>query len=97
MVRPEPPSSRSRSIMCSRWRGSMPLNGSSSSSTFGSCTSAAATLARWRMPLEYVWIGRSAAAVISTSSSARSAAALGSGSLCSFAEAVTNSRAVRNA
>ena len=45
--------------MCSRWRGSMPLNGSSSSSTAGSWTSAPASLARWRMPLEYVPMARS--------------------------------------
>ena len=52
--------------MCSRWRGSMPLNGSSSSRTLGSWTSAPASLARWRMPFEYVPIGRSAASVSST-------------------------------
>ena len=46
------PSSRSSAIMCSRWRGSMPLNGSSSSRMRGSWTSAAASLARWRMPFE---------------------------------------------
>ena len=57
--------------MCSRWRGSIPLNGSSSSSTCGSCTSAAATRVRCRMPLEYVPIRRSCASVISTSSIAR--------------------------
>ncbi len=39
IVRPCSPSPCSRSIMCSRCRGSMPLNGSSSSSTSGSCTS----------------------------------------------------------
>ena len=81
--------------MCIRCRGSMPLNGSSSSSTCGSCTSAAATRVRCRMPLEYVSIRRSCASVISTSSSARCAAASGSGSLCSFALASTNSHAVR--
>ena len=52
MTRPSAPSLASRSIMCSRCRGSMPLNGSSSSRISGSCTSAAATLMRWRMPLE---------------------------------------------
>ena len=52
MVRPSSPRVSSRSIMCSRCRGSMPLNGSSSSSSSGSCTSAAATLIRCRMPLE---------------------------------------------
>ena len=45
--------------MCSRWRGSMPLNGSSSSRIGGSWTRAPASLARWRMPLEYVPMGRS--------------------------------------
>ena len=60
--------------MCSRWRGSIPLNGSSSSRMRGSWTSAAASLARWRMPLEYVRIGRSAASVSSTVAIARSAA-----------------------
>ena len=79
--------------MCIRWRGSMPLNGSSSSSTSGSCTSAAATRVRCRMPLEYVSIRRSCARLISTSSSARLAAAAGSGSRCSFALASTNSYA----
>ncbi len=52
IVRPSLPSLSSRSIMCSRWRGSMPLNGSSSTRISGSCTSAAATLMRCRMPLE---------------------------------------------
>ena len=41
----------------------MPLNGSSSSSTDGSCTSAEAILTRCRMPLEYVEIFRSCAYV----------------------------------
>ena len=52
--------------MCSRWRGSIPLNGSSRSRIRGSWTSAPASLARWRIPLEYVPIGRSAASVRST-------------------------------
>ena len=65
--------------MCSRWRGSMPLNGSSSSRIGGSWTSAPASLARWRMPFEYVPIGRSAASVRSTVAIARAAAASGSG------------------
>src|SRR6202000_280460 len=52
------PSWSSSAIMCSRCRGSIPLKGSSSSRTSGSCTSAAATLIRWRMPLEYVAILR---------------------------------------
>ena len=64
--------------MCSRWRGSMPLNGSSSSRIRGSWTSAPASLARWRMPLEYVPIGRSAASVRSTVAIARAAASSGS-------------------
>ncbi|MFZ0158245.1 MAG: hypothetical protein WAL50_04380 [Kineosporiaceae bacterium] len=42
----------SRSIRCSRWRGSMPLNGSSSRSTAGSWTSAVAILIRCFIPLE---------------------------------------------
>jgi len=41
-----------RSIMAMRWRGSMPLNGSSRRSTWGSWTSEPATLTRCRMPLE---------------------------------------------
>ena len=51
-VRPCWPISRSRSMSCSRWRGSMPLNGSSSRSTSGSCTIAVAILIRCRIPLE---------------------------------------------
>ena len=61
--------------MCSRWRGSMPLNGSSSSSTLGSWTRAPASFARWRMPFEYVPVGRCAASTRSTVSIARCAAA----------------------
>ena len=49
--------------MCSRWRGSIPLNGSSSSSTGGSWTRRPAILTRCRIPFEYVPIGRSAASV----------------------------------
>ena len=52
IVRPAAAIDRSRSIMCSRCRGSMPLNGSSSSRIDGSWTSAAAILTRWRMPFE---------------------------------------------
>jgi hypothetical protein len=52
MVRPSLPSLSSRSIMCSRCRGSIPSNGSFRSRTSGSCTRAAATLIRCRMPLE---------------------------------------------
>jgi hypothetical protein len=44
----------------------MPLNGSSSSSTDGSWTRAAATRVRWRMPLLYVSILRSRRRSIST-------------------------------
>ena len=51
-VRPSPPIRVSSSIRCIRWRGSTPLKGSSSSSTDGSCTRAAASLMRWRIPLE---------------------------------------------
>lgn len=42
-----------------RWRGSMPLNGSSSRSSDGWWTRADAIFTRWRMPLEYVAIFRS--------------------------------------
>ena len=38
--------------MCSRWRGSIPLNGSSSSRIGGSWTSAAAIFVRCRIPFE---------------------------------------------
>ena len=96
IVRPAAPSSCSRSIICSRCRGSMPLNGSSRTSTCGSCTSAAATRVRCRIPLEYVSMRRSCASVISTRDSARRAAASGSGNRCSLALASTNSQAVRN-
>ena len=48
---PRPTSPRSRSIMCSRWRGSMPLNGSSRMRTGGSWTSAAATFDPLAHPL----------------------------------------------
>ena len=71
---------RSRSIMCSRWRGSMPLNGSSSSRIGGSWTRAAGDL----RPLSHALrIGRrsarSAASVRSTVRDARAAAAVGIG------------------
>ena len=49
---PSRPSRWNRSIMWSRWRGSRPVSGSSSTSTCGSWTSAWATLTRWRMPFE---------------------------------------------
>ena len=61
-------------MSCMRWRGSMPLKGSSSSSSDGSWTSADAIFTRWRMPLEYVEILRSCAYSISTVASARWAA-----------------------
>ena len=61
--------------MWSRWRGSIPLKGSSSSRMVGSWTSAPASFARWRIPFEYVEIGRPAASVSSTVSIARVAAA----------------------
>jgi len=51
-VRPSAPIRRSSAMRCRRWRGSTPLNGSSSRSTDGSCTSAEASFTRWRMPLE---------------------------------------------
>ena len=81
--------------MCSRWRGSMPLNGSSSSRTVGSWTSAAASLARWRMPFEYVPIGRWAASVSSTVAIARAAAPSGSATPWSWALSRANSWPVR--
>ena len=83
--------------MCSRCLGSMPLNGSSSSRISGLCTSAAATLIRCRMPLEYVEILRSCAGDISVRPIAHWAARSGLESLCSFAVAVTNCSPVRNA
>ena len=49
------PSSASRRMSCwnsRRWRGSVPLSGSSSRSSSGSCTNAPASLMRWRMPRE---------------------------------------------
>ena len=50
-VRPSAPSRLNSSIRCTRCTGSAPFSGSSSTSTCGSVTSAAATLVRWRMPL----------------------------------------------
>ena len=50
--RPSAPSCWNSSIMGSRWRGSSPVSGSSSTITSGSCTMAWATFTRWRMPLE---------------------------------------------
>jgi hypothetical protein len=94
-VRPSAPIRRSSSIRCIRWRGSIPLNGSSSSSTAGSCTSDDAILIRCRMPLEYVEIERSCASLISTSPIDHSAAAPGACSPCSSALATTNCRPVR--
>lgn len=76
-----------------RWRGSMPLKGSSSSSSDGSWTRADAILTRWRMPLEYVEILRSCAYSISTVASAFCAAL--APRPCNSALATTNSRPVR--
>ena len=50
-VRPSAPSRLNSAMRCSRCTGSAPFNGSSSTSTCGSHTSAAATFVRWRMPL----------------------------------------------
>ena len=50
-VRPCAPSCLNSAMRCTRCTGSAPFNGSSSTSTCGSVTSAAATLVRWRMPL----------------------------------------------
>ena len=94
-VRPSAPIWRSSSIRWIRWRGSMPLKGSSSSSTAGSCTSAEAILIRCRMPLEYVEMVRSCASVISIVAIARCAAAPASASPCSSAFTSTNRRPVR--
>ena len=73
-VRPSAPRRRKRSTRCTRCTGSAPLRGSSSTSTGGSVTRAAATLARWRIPLLNPARRRSAAGSMSTESSARSAA-----------------------
>lgn len=74
-MRPSSPIRRSSSISCIRWRGSIPLNGSSRSSTEGSWTSAEAIFTRWRMPLLYVEILRSCAYSIWTVASAFCASA----------------------
>ena len=66
IVRPSAPSRWNRSIRCRRWMGSAPLRGSSSTSTTGSFTSAAATLERWRMPLLKPSMDRSATGRSST-------------------------------
>ena len=50
-VRPCRPSSLNSVMSTTRWTGSAPFSGSSRTSTDGSVTSAAATFARWRMPL----------------------------------------------
>ena len=50
-VRPSAPSCLNSVMRWTRWTGSAPFSGSSSTSTCGSQTSAAATLVRWRMPL----------------------------------------------
>ena len=94
MVRPSLPSRRISSMRRALWIGSVPLSGSSRSSTSGSCTSAAATLARCRMPFEKVDSRRSAASVSSTVSIARRAAPDASGTLYRAALHSTNRRAV---
>ena len=66
-VRPSAARRRKSSVMCSRCRGSAPLNGSSSSSTSGSWTSAAAILMRCFIPFEYPPVDRCAASSRSTS------------------------------
>ena len=53
-------------MRCRRCTGSAPFNGSSSTSTCGSHTSAAATFVRWRMPLLNSSTPRSATSSIST-------------------------------
>ena len=93
-VRPSAPIVRSSSIRCTRCRGSMPLKGSSSSSTVGSWTSEAATLIRCRIPLEYVRDGRSARRSSRPCRSTPRGRA-GLARRCSFAFATTNSRPVR--
>ena len=50
-VRPCAPSCWNSAMRCRRCTGSAPFSGSSSTSTCGSHTSAAATFVRWRMPL----------------------------------------------
>src|SRR5215208_2462316 len=96
IVRPAADISRSSAIMWIRCRGSMPLKGSSRSKIDGSWTSAAAILARCRIPLEYVPIGRSAAPSSSTVAIARAAAPSGSGKRWSWAARRANSRPVKN-
>ena len=73
-VRPCSPKRRNRSIKCARCTGSAPFRGSSSTSTLGSVTSAAATLVRWRIPLLNPPTPRSATSSMSTSANARSGA-----------------------
>src|SRR5262249_33755096 len=72
---PAAPSRWMISIRSRRATGSVPVSGSSRNSTSGSCTSAWASLVRWRMPLEYPRMARSLFLVMPTDSSARSAAA----------------------
>ena len=78
-VRPSAPSRRKRSTSFTRCTGSAPLRGSSSTSTAGSVTRAAATLARCRIPLLNPARRRSAAGSMSTESSARVGGAVGVG------------------
>ena len=66
IVRPSSPRRWNRSMRCRRWIGSAPLSGSSSTSTVGSFTRAAATLDRWRIPLLNPSMLRSATARSST-------------------------------
>ena len=83
-------------MRCSRWRGSSPLSGSSSTRTSGSWTRALATFTRWRLPFESARTGRRSVADTSTSASACSVAATGSGTRSRRAAVSTNSRAVRD-
>ena len=74
--------SPSRRISSTTWRrctGSRPFSGSSSSSSSGECTSAWASLTRWRMPFEKPPTRRSAASSSPTVASASAAALRGSG------------------
>ena len=73
-VRPSAPSFLNRSMRCRRCTGSAPFNGSSSTSTCGSVTSAAAILVRWRIPLLNPSTRRSAASSMATLGSAASGA-----------------------
>ena len=78
-VRPSSPSRRISSTTWRRCTGSRPLSGSSSSSSSGSCTSAWASLTRWRMPFEKPPTRRSAASSRPTVASALGRRGLGVG------------------